>query len=196
VAGIDFDTSAVDYVRDHLGFPAVCGRLDDAVEHFAPEHFDVIAAFYVLEHVIDVQGTLAICRSLLKPGGWLAAAVPLGDSLQAEVFGRRWGQATEAPRHLSLPSSEGASRALCRAGFEHRSIRLVPDTTIGCAQVAGITLFPQSATSVTYAPGRRRLPWARIAGAAATLAALPWAMADAVLFRRPAMGIMFARKPT
>jgi hypothetical protein len=156
----------------------------------------VVTAFYVLEHVIDVQSTLAICRRLLKPGGWLAAAVPLSDSVQSVVFRGRWGQATEAPRHLSLPSRAGVTRALSSAGFEPHSIMLVPDTTIGCAQVAGITLFPQSATSVTYAPGRRRIPWARIAGAAATMAALPWALADAVLFRRPAMGIIFGRKPT
>lgn len=193
VAGIDFDEAAVEYVRDHLGFPAICGDVDAAVEHFAPGSFDVVTAFYVLEHVLDVQDTLAVCQRLLKPGGWLAAAVPLSDSVQAAVFGTHWGQATEIPRHVSLPSRQGALRALTIAGFEPPSLTFVPDTTMACASVAGSSLFPQSA--VSYVPGRRSFPWARYAGAAATLAAIPWALADALLFQRPAMGIIFAHRP-
>lgn len=55
---MDFQPEAVDYLRQQLGIPAVCADAAQAAKHFPPASFDVITAFYVLEHVPDVQAVL------------------------------------------------------------------------------------------------------------------------------------------
>jgi SAM-dependent methyltransferase len=63
---------------------------------------DMITAHYVMEHVTDLRGTMALFARLLKPGGKLYIAVPNIRSWEARWFGRFW-HGLDAPRHISFP---------------------------------------------------------------------------------------------
>lgn len=69
---------------------------------------DVITAHYVMEHVTDLRGTMALFGRLLKPGGRLYFAVPNIASWEARWFGRYW-HGLDAPRHISFPSVRHAA---------------------------------------------------------------------------------------
>jgi hypothetical protein len=154
----------------------------------------LVTAFYLLEHVPDVEQVLAGCLRVLKPGGWLAAVVPICDGLQARLFGPRWLHVTEAPRHLSLPSRRGLIFAAERVGFE--SAQLSSDSALNCAGIVAGSLLPGS--DLTSAYGRRR--WVvpmlrRLAGGVCAVAALPACLAENYLLGRTSHGILLARKP-
>jgi len=193
VYGTDFQPEVVDYVREQLGIPAVCATIDGLPAMLDAEFFDVVTAYYLLEHVLDVPTTLRVCYSLLKPGGWLAAAVPLIDSVQSRVFRARWCQVTEAPRHVSVPSQEGLLIAARRAGFSHA--RVVPDSARLSAATLALSLIPAGTTHGTYASGRWLCLASRFLGLATAAFAMPWCWVEGAVFRRPALGILFAQRP-
>ena len=66
---------------------------------FAPQHFDVITMWHVLEHVHDLQGYFKNFNRLLPIGGKLVIAVPNYTSSDAAHYGSIWA-AYDVPRHL------------------------------------------------------------------------------------------------
>ncbi|QDU24303.1 class I SAM-dependent methyltransferase [Urbifossiella limnaea] len=193
VAGLDVLPDVVRYVRDDLGVPARCADAAAAADEYEPGAFDLVTSFFLIEHVPDVRAALAGMFRVLKPGGWVAGAVPFTDCVQAGVFGRRWIHTAEAPRHLSLPSRAGLATAFREAGFE--GFRIVPDSALHCGGQVGSSLVPGA--TITHAYGGRGLgPLARRAlGAAVTFAAVPWCAFENHVLGRPSMGIAVARKP-
>lgn len=191
VTGADFQPEVVDELR-RRGFEAVVSDIEQLPERFAPSSFDLITAFYLLEHVPDVAAAVRNCLKLLKPGGWFAGAVPLVDGLEPEWFGPRWIHVGEAPRHLSLPSSAGLKRALEREGY--MDVKLRPDAALNCAGVVASSLVP--AASLTHAYGGGGMALARrVLGGAVSLLATPLVWAENHVLRRPSHGIVFGRRP-
>ncbi|HMP04527.1 MAG TPA: class I SAM-dependent methyltransferase [Gemmatales bacterium] len=191
VTGADFQPEVIAELKQR-GFGGVVSDIDHLSDHFPPGTFDLITAFYVLEHVPDVAATLAQCRRLLRPGGWLAAAVPLGDGLQANVLGRRWIHVGEAPRHLSLPSSRGLESAVRAAGFT--AVRIVPDAALNAAGALASSLIP--AASLTHAYGGAGGGGAlvrRLIGGVVTVLAGPLMWLEGHLLRRPGHGIVMGQ---
>jgi SAM-dependent methyltransferase len=80
-------TGAYVFVGDILGAP------------FAPESFDVITCFDVMEHLYEPLQVMAKVAKWLKPGGIFYVQVPNIDSAEARVFGSYW-HGLELPRHL------------------------------------------------------------------------------------------------
>ena len=193
VCGLDFDESSVRYVRDTLGIPAFAGDIHDIARHYPDTPFDVLTAFYVLEHVTDLLSTLETLKQSVRPGGWIIAAVPLTDSPQARLCGPKWSQITEAPRHTLNPSQRGMRLALERAGFSRIDIR--PDALLSCAAVLSLSLAPRATTSHLYAATSWRHFLSRIAGGVLTLLSIPLCFIENYLLRRPALGIVFAQRP-
>ena len=193
VHGVDFRPETVETLQKQLGIPAVCTDVVELSQHFPPASFDVITAFHLLEHVPDVYGTLENCFQLLKPNRWIVCVVPLVDSLQAGLFKSRWTGASEAPRHLSLPSRQGVRKILYKVGFD--KVVIHPNSLLDCLGVFVLSLLPSV--------GRRHFDqrsWFQMAlqSAMATgigLLAVPWCISENYLFRRPAVGMVFARKP-
>lgn len=191
--GMDFQSDSVEYVKSKLGIPAVCTTLDKMGESFAPESFDVITAFYVLEHVTDVRATLLAILKLLKPGGWFVGAVPLIDSVQAKVFNNRWSAAIEAPRHVTLPSREGM-RLLCEdVGFDNIAIK--PDVLLACAGVLGLSAVAKATTTHLYGGGGISALLLRGLAASVTLAAIPYCAIENSVLNGPCLGVVFGQKP-
>ncbi len=191
--GFDFQQTAVEYVKNTLGIPASFGELQDISKLFPNNTYDVVTAFYVLEHLIDIKTTLTDLFALLKPGGWLVAAVPLIDSLQSQMLGDKWAQVIEAPRHITGPSQQGIELLYKEVGFE--KVQLVADTTLSCASSIGLSLIPASTTTHLYHEKKRGAFARRLLGGALTVSSLPFCAFESHVLKRPALGIIFARKP-
>jgi SAM-dependent methyltransferase len=193
VHGMDLIPEPVEYVKTELGVPAVCTDMAGLPQAFEPGTFDLVTAFQVIEHVPNVDEMLASCFELLRPGGWVVITTPMVDSLQSQMFGPRWAAATEAPRHLSLPTKKGVRIALERHGFG--DVLCSYDSAWMAAGHFGLSAFPGAATTHFYQQGKVRALVNRALGAAAALLSMPWGWLENVVWRRPALGMIFARKP-
>jgi SAM-dependent methyltransferase len=69
------------------------GLLEEVHLQFPPATFDLVYSFAVLEHVRDVDATLASMLTVLKPGGRLCFVVPMHE------FAARGPLPEYAPRH-------------------------------------------------------------------------------------------------
>ena len=147
----------------------------------------------MIEHLLDPCGLLRKCYTLLKPGGWLVVAAPLRDGLQAAWLKSRWLAATESPRHVSIPSREGLRKACQTAGFQEISI--VPDSLLNCAGILALSLLPRSTTPGAYGSSRRGAVLVRLLAGLAIPLAIPYCWIENHVCRRPASGVVFARKP-
>jgi 2-polyprenyl-3-methyl-5-hydroxy-6-metoxy-1,4-benzoquinol methylase len=90
VVGLDIDLSPHQKLRTLVRFPENIEVLDvrqRPLESFAKGSFDVITALDVLEHVEDLDHTLAGLRTLLKPGGEILVSGPTENWLYK--IGRR-----------------------------------------------------------------------------------------------------------
>ncbi|MBI2217411.1 MAG: class I SAM-dependent methyltransferase [Candidatus Rokubacteria bacterium] len=155
--GLDISREDVAYARERLGLAVTEGDLATAASLDA--RYDLVLMFYVLEHVPDPVELVRSACALLAPGGWLVAAVPVIDSLQSRLFGARWSQVTEAPRHITLPSRAGLVRMLAAAGFT--DVRWGAMPLLDNAGVIVMSLLPGAATPQAYGRGATLAPLVR-----------------------------------
>lgn len=193
VTGMDFQQDVVDYLERELKIPAVCSDIDGLANAFSGKRFDLVTAYYVMEHVLDVRHLLRTCYDLLEPGGWFAGSVPLIDSVQASVFGDRWICIKEAPRHISFPSRDAIVKLGQEVGYQNVSIR--PDSVPANAAFVGITMVPSAATGFVYGNSRPASLFTRLLGASMAFASVPWCWFDNYVLKRPGAGIVFAQRP-
>lgn len=96
VTALEPDADARKVAMDSFGV-----SLQDTSEFYnlAPDQFDAITMWHVLEHVHDLQGYMAKLKSVLKEKGRLIIAVPNYTSGDAAAYGEYWA-AYDVPRHL------------------------------------------------------------------------------------------------
>ncbi len=70
---------------------------------------------------------------------FLKCRVPLSDSWVCALFRHHWDQIREAPRHISIPSSQGMPLLLERSGF--KNIRSKPASILQLAGDIAFTLW-------------------------------------------------------
>ena len=121
--GLDVSARAVKHVRD-LGFEVYEGELHDA--EFPSQHFDVVTAAELLEHLIDPQPLLQEVARILRPGGLFWTTTPHARGISGRILGLKW-RCVWPPEHLQLFSIRGIEKLLRGAGF--RQLRI--DTTGG-----------------------------------------------------------------
>lgn len=80
--------------------------------------FDVITMWHVLEHVTDLDATLAFFKNNLHDKGTLIIAVPNYTSWDAQHYGPFWA-GYDVPRHIYHFNLDTVSRLLSRFGFKH-----------------------------------------------------------------------------
>lgn len=97
--GIEPEHTAVAYARNEVGLDVVEGFLNSPP--FAPQTFDAITLWDVLEHVYNPRTVILQSAKLLKPGGVLVVNHPNLDSIDRRLFGDLW-LGYELPRHLNL----------------------------------------------------------------------------------------------
>ncbi len=95
--GVEMSAEEASAAESRTGARVFVGVVPDAP--FAPETFDVITCFDVLEHLYEPQRVLAKVGEWLKPGGIFYVQVPNIDSAEERVFGKYW-HGLELPRHL------------------------------------------------------------------------------------------------
>jgi SAM-dependent methyltransferase len=117
VQGVDLSDTAAKAARDGYGLEIALGTLESA--GFPGEHFDVVTAWWYLEHVPNpVQIMVEIAR-ILKPGGVCIMGVPNTRSLAARLFGPNWYH-LDSPRHLVLYNPRSMRNLIAQAGLEWR----------------------------------------------------------------------------
>lgn len=97
------------------GFDARLGNIDEV--GIPDRSVDVVWASHVIEHVPDVEEFLASIRSVLKPGGVLAALLPSEQSLRARLKLSTW-HFVNPPGHLWGFRPSTFRMLLERNGFE------------------------------------------------------------------------------
>lgn len=84
---------------------------------FPKNHFDVIYAAQVLEHLQDLLGTLAELRRILKPGGILYVDVPNYNTIPI-MLGKDDFYLNDPPQHINFFTPQTLKALLQKATFE------------------------------------------------------------------------------
>lgn len=78
ISGIDISEQAIAKARPRC--PGACLlTFDGSQAPFGPEAFDLVFSFHVLEHVWDIDVTVADMARLVKKGGYVCAIFPCGN---------------------------------------------------------------------------------------------------------------------
>ena len=96
------------------------GDLGDA--GFPSEHFDVVTAFEVFEHLRDPLHQATGIARVTRPGGLLYGTTPNFDSLSRRLVGPRWN-VIEYPEHLCYFTPRAIDVCLTKAGFRKQQIQ-------------------------------------------------------------------------
>ena len=124
LAGIELDPEAAAKARTVT--PDVFEG-DPVDAPFAPERFDVVTAFHVVEHLPDPLQALRRMIGWLARGGLMIVGVPNVDGVGGRMFGRYWS-GLDFPRHLVhfTPETMGAMVARAGGGVERAAHRTKP----------------------------------------------------------------------
>src|ERR1043165_5638354 len=116
---LDVSANAVNHVRS-LGFEVFQGELQQA--GLPSEHFDVITAAEILEHLSEPRVLVEEVARLLRPGGLFWTTTPHARGLSARVLRLKW-RCIWPPEHLQLFSANGLKGLLRDVGFREISVR-------------------------------------------------------------------------
>ena len=126
--GIEMSADTGKRAEANTGGQIFVGDIMDAP--FAPESFDVITCFDVLEHVYEPLKVLTRIQEWLKPGGIFYVLIPNIDSGEARAFKSYW-YGLELPRHLSHFSPASLRNIAKSAGMEEVSLVTHPNSALG-----------------------------------------------------------------
>ena len=126
--GIDICESAVAYVRDRLGFPAVYSAFPDFTPDFGSEFsipaqggFDAVTMWYVIEHFADLHSVLLKVSELVKKGGVFAFSTPCASGISAR-FSKKSFFKNSPSDHFTLWRIRNCRSVLKKYGFKVRKI--------------------------------------------------------------------------
>lgn len=117
--GVDLSKTSAAHVSS-LGFEVFCG--DVTASPYPADHFDVVTAIELFEHVDDLLGLLTEVRRILRPGGVLWGTTPNARGFSARLLGTDWSIVCP-PEHLQLLSVRGLTQVIARAGFDRVATR-------------------------------------------------------------------------
>ncbi|MEY2595688.1 MAG: hypothetical protein RI965_960 [Bacteroidota bacterium] len=94
----------------------------DHLKSLESNHFDVVTLWHVLEHVHDLQSTVADLKRILKKNSMLIIAVPNHLSWDAKHYKEHWA-AYDVPRHLYHFNPDSMHQLLLRHGFSRKALK-------------------------------------------------------------------------
>jgi 2-polyprenyl-3-methyl-5-hydroxy-6-metoxy-1,4-benzoquinol methylase len=114
--GIEVSRPGREYARRELGLRIHAEPLEAMA--FAPEHFDVVTLFYVIEHVHDPASVLEAVYRILKPNGMLLLRWPHSTPV-VKMLGplARKFDIYHTPFHLYDFNPAAMTKLVKRAGF-------------------------------------------------------------------------------
>jgi SAM-dependent methyltransferase len=177
--GIEMSAEGANKAGARSGARVFVGDIPDAP--FAPESFDVITCFDVLEHVYEPRRVMAKGGEWLKPGGIFYVLVPNIDSAEARIFGTYW-HGLELPRHLFHYSPASLRNLAKTAGLIEVSLLTQRNPAVGAS-------LRYVWDDVFQAVGIRRTPTAHLGAPS-----LPWRVARK-LVRMTILRVLLAMAP-
>ena len=120
--GVDVSDDAVDYCN-RLGLK--CYAYHGTHLPFPDNSFDVITAWHVIEHVVDVRQTLEDWKRVLRPGGMVVLATPDCSSPKVKKLGKAYKKFW-APEHTYTFNPSNLSQFGEETGLEVTPLRLKP----------------------------------------------------------------------
>lgn len=162
--GLEFSDVAARYGREHLSLD-VRPNADVELRSLPSNHFDLVTAWQVLEHLRRPRETMRELVRILKPGGWFCAAVPHTGALDYRLRRGRWFN-VENPTHLTMFNRASLSRLFADAGLvdvvrpllwgsRHKPffLRDLAQFVVRCANVGSeLRLYARKRGSLTSAP--------------------------------------------
>ena len=124
-SGVEIDPGAAQAAK-HLGLDVRTGTLEDA--GFPDNHFDLVTAVHVLEHIHRPVDFLKEIWRVMRPGGMLFIEVPNTRSFNFRVFRNEWFH-LDAPRHLCSYSPQSVHHLLRATGFRRQKLCFASGTT-------------------------------------------------------------------
>jgi len=124
VYGVDISETAAREVKSSFGLDIFKGTITEAPLPNA--YFDIITAWWYLEHIPDPHATVAVISSLLKDNGYFIVGVPNFDSFHAKYFRDKWYH-LDCPRHLCIWTPYTINRLLEEHGLS--VTRIIYDRT-------------------------------------------------------------------
>jgi len=149
-AGVDVSAHAVREAARRHGLHTFHGTLAEALSSpgsgVGRGAFDAVLYQFVLEHVVDPVGELALAREALAPQGRLVLLVPSMEATEIAAFGASYR--SFRADHLHLFSRASLAAVLARAGFAVREL----DSHCNIHLLRGVLTAP--ALDRLYASGR------------------------------------------
>lgn len=122
VEAVEKSASARAFAQEHFSLEV---KPEEALTEFAPESFDVITLWHVLEHIEPLNKTFEVLNHLLADNGVLIVAVPNHGSFDAKKYGAYWA-AYDVPRHLWHFTPDTIQRFGNKHGFAMTARRPMP----------------------------------------------------------------------
>ncbi len=126
VTGIEFNGYAVERLRRKYAFPIEHGALEDL--DLAPESFDAVVMFDVIEHLRDPFACLEKLHRALAPGGILVTSTPDAESFTSRLLGARLEDFRRTREHLYFFGRRTLSAILDEHGLDSTEIRSIGHT--------------------------------------------------------------------
>jgi len=119
VNGLEISAPAIENAQK-LGFEVFKGELAEA--GFPDDHFDVVMASEILEHLSEPQKILKEIARILRPGGLLWGTTPSCRGMSYRLMKLGW-TVVSPPEHIQLFSVKGMRVMLEKAGFSNVDLR-------------------------------------------------------------------------
>jgi SAM-dependent methyltransferase len=88
--------------------------------------FDSIMMFNVIEHFLNPERILSLCRQSLRPGGTIIVITPNAEALSHKLFGPYWS-GLHAPRHTQVFNPRNFQQLSSKGGLEQVYSTTLPD---------------------------------------------------------------------
>lgn len=119
VEGLEVSQYAAEYAERELGVKVY--KTDLPAAQLPSQSYDVVTMWDVIEHLRDLDGTLAEVSRILKPGGWFFVATGDIGSRYARMVGGRWHLLTP-PLHLFYFTQPSLRKVLARHGLATENV--------------------------------------------------------------------------
>jgi 2-polyprenyl-3-methyl-5-hydroxy-6-metoxy-1,4-benzoquinol methylase len=153
--GVEISRYAAEAAANKIGGDHVrAGTLEES--GFPPGHFSVVTMFDFLEHVVDLESTMAATASVLRDGGHLYIVTPDTSSLSFRVMGRHWWHFKE--EHLWYFGARSLSALLRRFGFKILSAGSSHKTLSVSYALSQLAAYPKPFLTAAARVSARLLP--------------------------------------
>lgn len=120
--GLELSPKEVEYSRNTLGLEVERRSVLSVEESEWKESFSVISAFFVIEHIQDIDGIWKRLQTWIRPGGFLYLAVPSSFGPSFETNPKEWFM-THPSDHFFDYSVHSLKKLLSILGFDVNYVR-------------------------------------------------------------------------